>query len=170
MPVNFIVRDYTKNHHEILGNHGRPSWHFKALSHTGDGEESNSEHVSEALYRGHTVAAIVKPNSKGEIATHMWDHKRKMMSPMVDGDNDDQIEKRREQAGLVAHEDGTGSDPKTGKKQGVVTRLLEKGGSHEIKESLGDFSNDTSEERMRHPDTGEMVNVVEINRHLANKP
>ena len=164
--VHFQVRDYTKNHQQLYKD--RHPNHFLALSHTGQdvnphsGEhhsESNDGHVSKALNHGHTVAAVVAGN-----ATHMYDHKTKRLYPMVDGDGDDQIEKRHEQAGHITQKDGTGVDKKTLKPTGVVSVLRVKGGSGKIKKAAGNFENQTTD--FHHPEHGPM-RVVEINKKHA---
>jgi len=122
--VDMIARDYTKHAERLYEK--RPKYHFLALSHTGQNrnnegkthEESNDVDVSKALEHGHTVAGIVHGD-----ATHVYDHKTKRFYPIVDGDDEDMIEKRHEQAGHITHEDGTGSDLKTGKKPAYILLL-----------------------------------------------
>ena len=72
------------------------------------------------------------------------------------------IEKRHEQAGHITHEDGTGSDPKTGKKTGVYSALRIKGLSQKVKDAAGNFGNQTTE--MVHPVTKQKMRVIVINR------
>lgn len=160
--VHFQIRDYTKNHQ--LLNQPRPANHFLALSSTGpnvkkDGtvhSESNDNHVGTALNQGHTVAAVVEGD-----ATHMYDHKTGRLYPMVDGDDDDQIEQRHRQAGHLVMANGTGVHPQTKQPTGVVSVLRMKGGSKKAKEAGGAFIHHTS--TLNHPVFGPM-RVAEINR------
>jgi hypothetical protein len=153
--VEMKVRDYTKHAERLYQK--KPSYHFMALSHTGTGhEESNDEDVSKALHHGHTVAAVVHGD-----ATHFYDHKTKRLFPIADGDHDDMIENRHKEVGHTVHGDGTGSDPKTGQKTGVVSALRIKGISGKVKKAAGKFENQTT--TIDHPEHGKM-NVVEINK------
>ena len=154
--VDMIARDYTKHAERLYEK--RPKYQFLALSHNGSNhDESNDEDVSKALEHGHTVAGIVHGD-----ATHVYDDKTKRFYPIVDGDEEDMIEKRHEQAGHITHEDGTGSDPKTGKKTGVYSALRIKGLSQKVKDAAGNFGNQTTE--MVHPVTKQKMRVIVINR------
>lgn len=153
--VKFQVRDYTKFANRLNGK--KPSNYFLALSHTGSGgPESNDKEAGQALNQGHTVAAVVRGD-----ATHFYDHHTKRLHPIVDGDADDQIEKRHAQVGHITQPDGTGHDPHTGKPTGVVSALRIKGSSTNMKEAAGDFENQTT--TIHHPVHGKMQ-VVEINK------
>jgi hypothetical protein len=153
--VGFQVRDYTKFADRL--NKPRSSNYFLALSHTGTGhKESNDHEVGKALDQGHTVASVVHGN-----ATHFYDHKTKRLYPIVDGDEDDQIEKRHAEVGHITQPNGTGHDAQTGKPTGVVSALRIKGSSTKMKEAAGDFENQTT--TIHHPTHGKM-NVVEINK------
>ena len=163
--VDMIARDYTKHSERLYEK--RPGYHFLALSHTGQNlnhaghvhDESNDGDVSKALENGHTVAGIVHGD-----ATHVYDHKTKRFYPIVDGDDEDMIEKRHEQAGHMTHSDYTGTDPHTGKKTGVYSALRIKGLSNAVKDAAGNFGNQTT--NMIHPKTKQNMRVVEINRPL----
>lgn len=155
--VKFTVRDYTKHAERLY--QPRPANYHLALSHTGTGHsESNDKDVSEALNRGHTVAAVIHGN-----ATHFYDHKTGRHYPIDDGDADDRIEDGHKNVGHTVHSDGTGSNPKTGQKEGVIRALRIKGSSNAVKEAAGDFVSKTTENFV-HPKTGEKMNVVEINK------
>lgn len=160
--VEFQIRDYTKNHQLLYKD--RPPNHFLALSSTGPkknaitGEvhhESNDEHVGKALAAGHTVAAVVEGD-----ATHMHDDSNGRLYKLVNGDDDDQIEKRHKQAGNIQLPNGTGIDPHTKQPTGVVSVLRMKGGSKKTKEAGGAFIHHTV--TMNHPVHGQM-RVVRIN-------
>jgi hypothetical protein len=164
--VDMISRDYTKHPERLY--RPKKKWQFNALSHTGQNinhngevhEESNDKDVGKALAAGHTVAGIVHGN-----ATHVYDHATKSLYPIVDGDEEDLIERRHQQAGHITNQDGTGTNPKTGKKEGVYSALRIKGLSNEIKNAAGDFGNVTT--TIKHPKTKQDVNVIEINRPVS---
>lgn len=157
--VTFRVRDYTKVAKRL--NEPRAENHFLALSHTGSGHpQSNDHEVSQALDQGHTVASVVHGN-----ATHLYDHKTKRLYPMVNGDDDDLIERRHQEVGHTVHADGTGSHPQTGQKTGVVSVLRIKGISDKVKARAGRFVNYTT--TIDHPEHGKL-NVVEIMKNHKN--
>jgi len=135
--VDMVVRDYTK-HAERLEKERHPNHHF-ALSSTGaDHEESNESDVGDALHNGHTVAAVVATNPRHGPITHIYDHKHDRYHPVVDGDKDDMIENRHEEAGFKKGADQRGYDAE-GRRAGVVSGLEIKGLSNEVKEQAGKF-------------------------------
>lgn len=154
--VKFTARDYTKHPERLY--RPRPANYFLALSHTGTNHpESNDKDVSEALNRGHTVAAVIHGN-----ATHFYDHHTGRAYPIDDGDADDRIEDGHRNVGHTTQPDGTGHNA-AGQPEGVVRALRIKGSSGSVKEAAGDFVSTTTEGFV-HPKTGEKMNVVEINK------
>lgn len=154
--VKFTVRDYTKHAERLY--QPRPANYHLALSHTGTGHsESNDHDVSEALDRGHTVAAVIHGP-----ATHFYDHKTKRLFPIDDGDSDDRIEDGHKNVGHAVAPDGTGRNHE-GKPEGVIRALRIKGSSGAVKEAAGDFVSKTTEGFV-HPATGQRMNVIEINK------
>lgn len=135
--VDMVVRDYTK-HAERLEQERHPN-HYMALSSTGaDHEESNESDVGDALHNGHTVAAVVANDPNHGKITHVYDHKHDRYHPVVDGDKDDMIENRHEEAGFKKGADQKGYDEK-GRAAGVVSGLEIKGASGEVKAQAGKF-------------------------------
>ena len=135
--VKMVVRDYTK-HAERLDKERHPEHHM-ALSSTGaDHPESNEEDVGDALNNGHTVAAVVAHHPEHGPITHVYDHKHDRYHPVVNGDADDMIEARHEEAGFKKGVDQKGYDDK-GRTAGVVSGLKIKGLSNDVREQAGKF-------------------------------
>jgi len=154
--VNFLVRDYTKVAGRLY--HDRSPNYFMALSHTGTNHEhSNDKHVSKALENGHTVAAVVDGD-----ATHLYDHASKRYYPLVNGDDDDLIERRHKEAGHKVNPNGTGTNAQ-GQLEGVVSALHPKGISNAEKLRMisGNFVNKTVDHI---GPGGKKMRVIEINK------
>lgn len=127
---NVSSYDYSKDPNKVERQFhpDHPKNYKLALSHTGDGEESNSAHAANLLEKGHVVAAVYQRGKDIPKPTHMMDMKTGKKYPVVDGDSDDDVGFRHEQAGLKHGHAG----------HGVVSGLMLKGVKNE---DAGDFAN-----------------------------
>ena len=133
--------DYTKMHNRV-GHPDLPKNYHLTLSHTGTGhDESNDQHVVNALEKGHVVASVYQRGKGVPTPTHMEDVKTGKRYPIANGDDDDNTFDRHAVTGRTEGKPG----------HGVVSGLRLKGVKNE---AAGVFANKVDPDgiiRINHP-------------------